>query len=281
MTWDAVRTDNNILLVKTGNLAIRDLICQNTISDAFSAEQVAAWKGRSIEAVAACGNKVICACLEGVLYIVDGQDVSEVKLSRTDLWPVSGTSIDSHTVLFVCQRGKFIFVDVDSRGTWVRSLMELGVPRPGRDLSCALPASEGGVYVFGWREFILHMDALGNECTVCHTSRSDISYCSAAYYRDRIWIAATEGAYSCVVEFEAGKIVGHKSPIGAEPYYPRMVSYRDSLLFIGSREVYRRDSEKWRKIHESRKDTIARVIPWQDRIVVVDNSGVVTECEVR
>jgi len=265
----ALESQSRILLVRTGDPSSTSQSKLNELVDADTGETLAQWHGAGIEAATTCDNAIVCACLDGIIYVVRGKDVTKIELTNKDVWPTAGIELSPETALFVGLKGKLIFVDIQSQETRLTSLSDWDVPRPGRDLLGALAFGPGKCYLLGKRELIIFYD--GKQCEVLSSSRSEIRF-SHCVMRDAVlWVTAKDGLNNYIARYD-GRLTYVESPVPAGPYVPTMATCNAGLL-VGKQRVYVGVPGSWREIGDVGEPSIIGLIPREDCVVLVTYRG--------
>jgi hypothetical protein len=267
---EAIETSRGIVLVHTGNLFQTHHKKRNALLLAESGEKLFEWTGAGIEAATACGESIVCACLEGLVYIVQGDRVATLKLERDDIWPTAGIEFSPNIALFTGQSGKLIFVDVRAQTTRVIALKDLDVPKPGRDILAVVSIAPGRCYLIGEREMLLEYD--DRQCQVHSSTRSEICFARAVRLRDELWMVATEGLVQKLACYKSGQLTYQDSPIAPLPRTPAICANGDELI-VGSDQVYVGMPGNWRLVGEIGELAIIDLIPQKGDVIAVTYTG--------
>jgi hypothetical protein len=267
----AIEWGGELVLVRTGHPSHTHHQKRNDIVRAETGETLAEWQGAGIEAATACGDSIVCACLDGIVYIVQGGEVVQVDLPQDDIWPTRGIEFSPGIALFVGLKGKLLLVDVAARTARISSLASMDVAKPGRNIDGVIKTGPGTCYLLGKREMLIHYDA--ERCEVLSTTRSEICFKSAVNFQNTLWITAIDGGINHKLARIADSTVEyHDSPVGPGPYSPSLAVCERGLL-TGCRRVFLGIPGEWREIGAVDDESIISLFPRGEHVLAVTSEG--------
>jgi hypothetical protein len=248
---------------------------RNSVRELPSGIEIANWPGKEVTAACCVDDNIVCAALDGRLYVVAKTGVETFKHSETAAWWYSGASIGSGTCLFGGSLGRLLFFDARHREFRHDALRKHDIDRPGRDILHILK-HEDVLFLLGTKEFLIRYHA--DSFTSClGPPLSETSFESAVWLKDKLWIVARLAGYNVLVEYEpaSGALVRHPLEIFPPLYRPAIAAW-NSQLCLGRDEVYRGHPGAWVKIAEKGKYPLTDLLPAPgrlDALLAVDTKG--------
>jgi hypothetical protein len=89
------------------------------------------WAGHEVTAACVCGDVIVCAALDDVVYLVQETAVSRVALPKKSDWIYGAAALDDESALLGGAGGLFV-VSVKDRTVTPRRLSEFNISKPGR-----------------------------------------------------------------------------------------------------------------------------------------------------
>src|SRR5688500_6478467 len=128
-------------IVGSAQLRSGEVVCVTTqrtqsavhVFDGSRWQQTAHWRGHELTSACACGDTVVCAALDDLVYLVRGTEVSELPLPKQGDWLYGAAALSDDTAL-LGGSGGLVLVSVAGRTATRRRLSEFNISRPGRDI---------------------------------------------------------------------------------------------------------------------------------------------------
>lgn len=248
---------------------------RNSVRELSSGIEIANWPGKEVTAACCVDDKIVCAALDGRLYVVAKTGVETFKHSETAAWWFAGAARGNGQCLFGGDLGRLLFFDERNREFRHDALRKHDIDRPGRDILHILK-HEDVLFLLGTKEFLIRYHA--DSFTSClGPPRSETFFRSAVWLNDKLWIVAHLEGNNLLVEYEpaSGALARHPLEIFPPLYRPTIVAW-NSQLFLARDEVYRGLPGTWEKIAEKGRYPIVHLLPAPgrlDALLTVDTKG--------
>ena len=221
---------------------------------------IAEWAGAEVTAACAVRDSVVCAALDGNVYIVAGQSVQPLKHERSSAWIYAAASLEEERCLFGGTFGQLIELHCGRREFRYTTLAEHDLRKPGRDILAFVPHNRR-LFVLGKKELLLSYH--GDSISTCLPTEgaSETSFNAGAILYETLWIVARPGPAQHLAEFNlrSGNLNWHTIPF-AGLRSPAITAFR-GRLFLGGNDIYSGLPGRWSKIGSFGEDSILRLVP--------------------
>lgn len=248
---------------------------RNSVREIPNGIEIANWPGKEVTAACCVDDKIVCAALDGRLYVVSKTGVESFKHSETAAWWSTGAARENGQCLFGGDLGRLLFFDERKREFRHDALRKHDIDRPGRHIQHILK-HEDALYLLGTKEFLIRYHA--DSYTSClGPPLSETSFKSGVWLKDKLWIVAHLAGNNLLVEYEptSGALVRHPLEMFPPLYYPAIVAL-DGQLYLARDEIYRGFPGAWEMIAEKGKYPINHLLPAPgrpDALLAVDTKG--------
>jgi hypothetical protein len=144
-------------LTSTGRcVAIGTDKTKSTVADAETWETLVTWRGAEVTACGTIGDKIVCAALDGVVFLVDERRVDRIAHGDKTAWFYAVAPIGPTTGLLGGSTGRLFHIDVTKKALLPLALKDFGIEKSGRDILKI--SSRDPTIITGKKELILRYD---------------------------------------------------------------------------------------------------------------------------
>jgi hypothetical protein len=160
---------------------------------AGSWRQIAEWKGKEITACCVVGDAVVCAALDGELYVLFNGQLHKHALPDPTMWIYAAIALDDGRALLGGDAG-LVFCEPHSGELIHRRLSTYEIGKPGRTIH-GITNCSGRIFIVGAKNLVLELqdDKLTELANRKAFDGRELLFQSAAYCNDRLWIAGAFG----------------------------------------------------------------------------------------
>jgi hypothetical protein len=241
-------------IIGFGTLRSGQLMCVATerthnsvhVFDGNAWRKLVRWAGHEATAACACGDTVVCAALDDVVYLVDGTTVSRVALPKQGDWIYAAAALSEDTAL-LGGSGGLVLVSTRDQSVTRRRLSEFNVSRPGRHiLGIARTASR--VLLLGKKNLVV--DYKGNSAAELIGRKalgSEERFFQDAVELDQdLWLSGMSGPHPFLARMVDGGL--HDEPIPVTRQTSPSLAVLGSELVIGAERLWAGKPGQWREV---------------------------------
>jgi hypothetical protein len=150
---------------------------------------IAEWKGKEVTACCRVGNAIVCAALDGDLYVWSDGQLHRHALPDATMWIYAATALDD-TCALLGGSGGLVFFEPLSGKLQHRRLSTYEISKPGRTIH-GISRSHGRTFIVGAKNLVLELqgDTIVELANRASFGGHEILLLSAAYCRDRLWLS--------------------------------------------------------------------------------------------
>lgn len=171
------------------------------------------WSGHEVTACCACGEKIICAALDDVAYVIEGTTISRVTLPEKTRTYVHGCCATSDDAALLGGNGGLFSLNVrDLTAARVR-LSDFNVSRPGRNIH-NIVRTGGRTWILGLKNLLVDFrgDAASEPVPRDVLRGREVRFGDATELDGRVWLSAAEGARGTLASLQGGNLQFHDPP---------------------------------------------------------------------
>jgi hypothetical protein len=207
--------------------------------------RVVRWAGHEVTAACACGQTVVCAALDDVVYLIDGKTISRVPLPKQSDW-IYGAAVMSDETALLGGAGLFV-IGVKDQSVIRRRLSEFNISRPGRDI-LSIVRTGGRTLLLGKKNLLVEYkdDSAVELVDRKAMAGRELMFKSAVQIAQDLWLSGfgpqpflARLAAGRSVQFEDLPITGQSSPSLAE---------LNGELLVGTSRLQIGNPGRWRDL---------------------------------
>jgi hypothetical protein len=150
---------------------------------------LAEWKGKEVTACCGVGNAIVCAALDGELYVWSEDQLHKHTLPDPTMWIHAATALDDTRAL-LGGSGGLVFFEPLSGELQHRRLSTYEISKPGRTIH-GISRSDGRTFIVGAKNLVLELqgDRIVELANRASFGGHEILLLSAAYCQHRLWLS--------------------------------------------------------------------------------------------
>ena len=167
------------------------------------------WGGHEVTAACACGDTIVCAALDDVVYLVQGATISKVKLPKDSDW-IYGAAALSGEVALLGGLGLHLISVADQTVTRKR-LSEFNISKPGRGILAVVNTGSpqnSRTLLLGKKNLLV--DYRGDSAVELIDSKKlpgrELFFQDAAKVGNDLWLAGTSGAHPFLARLDGDTV---------------------------------------------------------------------------
>jgi hypothetical protein len=222
-------------------------------------DEFAGWNGKEVTAACLVGTTIVCAALDGVVYIVKDGNVEKLKHKLPELFVYAAAPVGRTGCLFGGQLGQLVTFDIETGQFRNTALREHGIFKPGRKILGMHPSGDD-IFIIGSNELVVRYSSGTFASCINGPPKESLFFC-AARTENILWIGGIQDASGRVVEcdLKAGTLAYCDSPSHGNRA-PALAAL-NGKLFAASGAVFCRTGPEWLNIGDFGEDSIIRLVP--------------------
>ena len=240
-------------IVAAGTLRSGQIVCvatersHNTVYalDGRRWEQLVRWPGTEVTAACACGDTIVCAALDDVVYLVRGTTVTRAALPDGSDWVYGAAALSDDEALL---GGAGLFVLSVADGTVTRRrLSEFGISRPGRQV-LGVVRTGGRTLVLGKKNLLVEFrgDSAAELVPAKALAGRELFFRAAVDVDGVLWLAGT-GPRAFLARHEGDTVRAEEIPVDGQSA-PVLAGLGGGELLLGAERLFAGRPGGWREL---------------------------------